>query len=357
MRVLVLGGTGAMGNHLVRLLSERGIETVVTTRSNRKAEEKITYIQGNALEIEFLKIILVDKWDAIIDFMVYSTTSFKERVHLLLTSTSQYVFLSSSRVYANSELPIKETSPRLLDVSEDSEFLSTDEYSLTKARQEDILKNSGLSNWTIIRPYITYSEDRLQLGVLEKEEWLYRAMKGRTIIFDESVKDKLTTLTYAYDVALTIKNIINIKNKSFGNIFQVACNFDKSLTWMKVLDIYTATLEKYLGKVPKVLFLDSTSFKKFRPEISYYQVSKDRQYDRRFNCCEISKIVEIDNFVLPEDGLKYCLEQFIENPHFKQIGWAAEALKDKYTGELTSLSEIRGIKSKINYVYYRFLKR
>ena len=67
---------------------------------------------------------------------------------------------------------------RLLDVSHDSIYLKTDEYALAKARQEDILRKSGKNNWTIIRPYITYSESRLQLGVLEKEAWLYRALKG-----------------------------------------------------------------------------------------------------------------------------------------------------------------------------------
>ena len=56
----------------------------------------------------------------------------------------------------------------------DEEYLKTDEYALSKARQEDILHRSGKNNWTVIRPYITYSEIRLQLGVLEKELWLYR---------------------------------------------------------------------------------------------------------------------------------------------------------------------------------------
>ena len=59
---------------------------------------------------------------------------------------------------------ITEESERLLDTSIDQDFLSTDEYSLTKARQEDILQSSKQKNWTIIRPYITYGTSRLQLG-------------------------------------------------------------------------------------------------------------------------------------------------------------------------------------------------
>lgn len=51
--------------------------------------------------------------------------------------------MSSSRVYADSQTPITENSPRLLDVYKEEEYLKTDEYALSKARQEDILHRSG----------------------------------------------------------------------------------------------------------------------------------------------------------------------------------------------------------------------
>ena len=220
MKVLVLGGTGAIGNHLVRLLSGSGIETYITSRKYRNSEGNVHYFQGNAHDLRFLENILKKDWDVIVDFMVYTTISFKERVGALLNATKQYVFLSSARVYADCATPIHENSPRLLDVSQDKRFLSTDEYSLAKARQEDILRNTGENNWTIIRPYITYSENRLQLGVLEKEEWLYRALHGRTIVFSEDINSKATTLTYGLDVANGIMAVIG-NHSTFGEVFNV----------------------------------------------------------------------------------------------------------------------------------------
>ena len=352
MRVLVLGGTGAMGNHLVKLLSDKGIETVVTTRSNRKAEEKIKYVQGNALEIEFLKTMLVDKWDAIIDFMVYSTKGFKERVNLLLASTSQYVFLSSARVYADTTLPIKETSPRLLDVTEDGEFLSTDEYSLTKARQEDILRNSGYSNWTIIRPYITYSEDRLQLGVLEKEDWLYRALHGRTIVFSENINSRKTTLTYGQDVAKGILAIIG-NSSAMGEAFHITV--DNSIRWNEVLSIYLDVLEKHLGIRPKVVLKDLEHFINSHP--ASYQIKYDRLFNREFDNSKINTFFDTSKFVSTRDGVKNSLEKFLEKPDFRSINWRTEALKDRVTKEITPLHEIGGIKQKIKYIVYRFIKK
>ncbi|MFW5804660.1 MAG: NAD-dependent epimerase/dehydratase family protein [bacterium] len=235
MKVLVLGGTGAMGIHLVKLLATNEINTFVTTRKKIKSEKNLTYIQGNAKETSFIKKLLQERWDAIIDFMVYKTNEFEEQASLLLNATNQYIFLSSSRVYANSENPIDENSPRLLDVSDDKVFLETDEYSLTKARQENILINSGLKNWTIIRPYITYSENRLQLGVLEKEQWLYRALKGRTIVFSKDMISKQTTLTYGEDVSKGIFSLIG-NNDALANTFHITTN--KSQTWGEILKTY-----------------------------------------------------------------------------------------------------------------------
>ena len=92
--------------------------------------------------------------------------------------------------------PITENSPRLLDVVHDIEYLKTDEYALSKARQEDILRKNRNNNWTIIRPYITYSGQRLQLGIYEKEQWLYRALQNKPIVFPEELRNNLTTLTW-----------------------------------------------------------------------------------------------------------------------------------------------------------------
>ncbi|WP_429885676.1 NAD-dependent epimerase/dehydratase family protein, partial [Geoalkalibacter halelectricus] len=218
--ILVLGGTGAMGSHLVQLLAERGDKVSVTTRSSQGPSADIEYIQGNAREDSFLDPILARKWDAIVDFMVYTTPDFERRASKLLASTNQYLFLSSARVYAESTEPIGEDSPRLLDICVDSKFLATDEYALAKARQENILKQSGRHNWTIIRPYITYGEQRLQLGVLEKEGWLYRALQGRTIVFSKDIVGKLSTLTYGLDVAAAIAALIG-NTRALGEAYQI----------------------------------------------------------------------------------------------------------------------------------------
>lgn len=349
MKVLVLGGTGAMGMHLVELLSNNNIETFVTSRKERQSDGKVKYIKGNALDITFLQTILQEHWDAIVDFMVYTTPSFKERLNLLLDATSQYVFLSTARVYADSEQPITESSSRLLDVSIDKEFLSTDEYSLTKARQENLLRNSNRKNWTIIRPYITYSEKRLQLGVLEKEKWLYRALRGRTIVFSDDINSKLTTLTYGLDVSNGIMAVIG-DSKTLTETFHITK--EASDTWNDVLTIYLEVLEKHLGYKPKVLFQNLDEFSVWNT--GKYQIIYDRLFNRQFETSKIAKFVDVENFTKMEVGLKNCLEEFLKNPEFEYINWKAEALKDRQSKERTSLTEIQGLKQKMRYLKTRY---
>ena len=62
----------------------------------------------------------------------------------------------------------------LAEVSEDSNFVNhyPYEYAIAKAKMENLLKKPSKKNWTIIRPYITFNDNRLQLGTLEKEMWL-----------------------------------------------------------------------------------------------------------------------------------------------------------------------------------------
>lgn len=348
MNVLMLGGTGAMGVHLAELLANEGRSVYVTTRSPRQSQLKINYIQGNAQDNLFLSEVLNKRWDVIVDFMVYTTDIFKSRINLLLAATDQYIYISSSRVYANSDSPITEDSPRLLDVSLDKEFLSTDEYSLSKARQENLLFDSNLKNWTIIRPYITYSDERLQLGVLEKEAWLYRALHKRPIVFSGDINTKVTTLTYGLDVAKGISAIIG-KNNALGEAFHITSS--KSMYWGEALDVYVNVLEEYLGERPKVVLQKLDDFNTWHT--AKYQIEYDRLYNRRFDNSKIEKYIDTSKFVDSATGLKVCLENFLRSPQFLKIDLRTEAIKDKQLGVRASLMEWPSVKQNVKYFILR----
>lgn len=347
MRILLLGGTGAMGVHLASLLAERGEEIFVTTRSKRKSNhDSIHYIQGNAHELNFLNGLLKNQtWDAIVDFMVYNTIELQARASILLQATRQYVFISSARVYADPESGlITENTPRLLDVVKDKEYLATDEYALTKARQENILMSSGFNNWTIVRPYITFSEQRLQLGVLEKEDWLYRVIHGRSIVFSEDIASKYTTMTYGLDVAYGIAGLLG-KNEALGEAYHITAS--DCYTWNQILNIYMDAIEKATGIRPKVVFTKRAINLKFKR--LQYQVKYCRLFNRRFDNSKILSVVPDLFFTDVRQSLQACCLDLIKTSNFQEISSFSHALMDKASGEFTSMNEWRGLEKKIKY--------
>lgn len=200
-KVLVMGGTGAMGQYLVPKLAQRDYQVDVVSLDLLPDEKNIHYIQSNIMDDQVLEKQLAEGYDGIIDFMVYPTEHFKVRHKLLLNNTDHYIFLSSYRVFADSKEPITEESAQLLDVSSDEEYLASDDYSLRKCRGEDILEQSGYDNWTIIRPAITYSKKRAQLVTLELQHILAALREKRPILLPESAKNVNATMTWAGDVA------------------------------------------------------------------------------------------------------------------------------------------------------------
>jgi len=348
--ILILGGTGAMGKPLVDILAEKkDAHICVTTRSKRENKGNIKYIVGNARDDEFMKHILKSNdWDVIIDFMAYSTKEFERRYESFLENCKQYVFISSCRVYAKSDAPITEKTDRLLDVCKDAAYLNTDEYALSKARQENLLFESEKKNFTIIRPSITYNSHRLQLGVLEKEHWLYRAMHGRTIVFSKDIADKLTAMTTGYDVALAIANVIG-EETALGEVFHITS--PNSYKWSDVLKIYIDVLEECTGKKQKVLFTEKSTC--FNVGWNMYQIIYCRYFNRTFDNSKISEYYDARKFQELRSGIRQCLSEFLSNPHFGNIMWDLEAVNDKVCKEWTPLREIHEKKNKVIYLCYR----
>ena len=151
-------------------------------RQKENTSPNISYFQADAKDCDTLRAILRNNYDAIVDFLLYSTIQFLDRYRILLSNTNHYIYLSSYRVFAGSDTPINEDSAQLLDISDNKRFLATDDYALAKARQEDILENSRFRNWTIVRPAITYSKLRYQLVTLEANTVVARAFKKRPVV-------------------------------------------------------------------------------------------------------------------------------------------------------------------------------
>lgn len=272
-KALVLGGTGAMGVYLVPELATMGYEvTVVSLDDSPFSHPQISHIKGNAKDANFLTVILTQRFDAIVDFMIYFTEEFRQRFDLLLQNTGHYIFLSTYRVYSGG-FPITETTPRLLDVSKDKDFLATEDYALYKARQEDILQNSNYNNWTIIRPSITYSKYRYQLVTLEAPVVVARAMKGLPIVLPREALPVQATMTWAGDVAKLVSRLL-FNPRAYRECFTPATA--EHCTWGEIAEYYKENigLEYVAADTDDYLKIMGSSAG------ARYQLAYDRLFDR-----------------------------------------------------------------------------
>lgn len=237
-KVLVIGATGAMGRFTVPHLVDLGCEvTGMGLEETFDWGVDAKYIQGDAFDREYMTGILAEKYDGIINYMCYidDKNDFRDWYRLFLDNTDHYIFLSSCRVYADEEVPVKESSPRLLDVSKDPELLVSHDYCIYKARAEDVLFTSGYRNYTIVRPATTFSEMRFQLVTLEATHTVGRARKGKKVVLPIQAKDKPATLSWGKDVAQQIAHLL-FKEEAMQQVFNV-CSAE-SRTWGEIADYY-----------------------------------------------------------------------------------------------------------------------
>lgn len=280
--VLLLGGTGAIGDYLRGQLAADGFRVIVTSRQIRAPEPNVHFLVGNARDVPFLQNVLKnEKPDAVVDFLTYSTPEFAARRDILLNGTGHYLFLSSYRVYA--DVPcLFENSPRLLDTINDPAYLATDEYALCKARGENLLHEGRSRNWTILRPSITYSKNRFQLGCLEAYTFLWRHARKLPSAIPSSMLDKETTLTWAGDTAKMISRLV-CNDAALGETFNISTSEHRS--WRYVADTYKSAIGLEICDIPLSEYANATGKAK-----TYY----DRMFNRILDNSKILAATGLD---------------------------------------------------------------
>ncbi len=307
-KILVPGGTGAMGVYLVPELLKLGYRVDVLSLDDIESDDpNLRYIQGNAMDYDYIAELLKNDYDAVVDFMLYNHKSlFEKFLPLYLKNCKHYLYLSSYRVYANSEHPIKETSPRIYDLPRDAGFVDEYEYSIYKAEGEEFLKASGFTNWTIIRPAITYSKRRFQLITMEMNLVVRRMLEGKRVILPESAMNAQATMSWAGDVAKMISHLV-LNEKAYCEAYSVSTS--EHNTWGEVAKIY-----ERIGGLKTLVVSDEEFLNVIAPGSPYarQQLFYDRCFDRIMDNSKILDIcgMEQEELMPLEKGLEMELAAF-----------------------------------------------
>lgn len=303
-RILVIGATGAMGQYLVPELVKRGclIDAIA-------AEDKVSDLPG----VRYFKINAHDRiammqfyadriYDGIVDFMIYGSGTLPYALPMHLSKTAHYIYLSSYRVYDGLDIPVTENARRLIDNPALPLLTNSDDYSIAKARGENILRGIGQKNWTIIRPAITYSLMRYQLVTLEAPDTVGRAFAGKKVVLPEQARNVQATMTWAGDVAAMIASLV-LDDKTLGETYSV-CTAEHR-TWAEVADYYKDICDL------QAVWVDQEDYNRMRAADPWdcgarWQLMYDRLFDRIMDNSKILAVTGMKQSELKSlyDGLK-----------------------------------------------------
>lgn len=311
-KIMLLGGSGALGSYLTPELLKMGYKVHVVSLDKLESDNpNLTYETANVKDDTWLAEALKGDYDAVVDFMIYATKEFAPRCELLLKSTRHYVFLSSYRVYADAKGVITENSPRLLDtVTDDPDFLATDDYSLAKARQEDIIQASGYHNFTILRPAPTFSSRKYQLISMEANSFINRALEHRPVVLPEPAMHKQATMNWSGDVAKMISRLI-LNPKAFGETYTVATA--EHHTWGEIADYYRELIGMEYMTTDIDTFLDIFDR---HTDWGRWRLMYDRMYDRVIDNSKILRDTGLSqsDFVPLKEALRMELATLPKDP-------------------------------------------
>ena len=305
-KVLLIGGGGTLGTYTAQELLKQGHSVdIICLEDKTSDDENIKFHKGKA-NLDYLSEYLKDKmYDGIVNFIHYRDIEEYPPVHSLLTvHTKHLIVLSSYRVYADEQHPVIETSPMLLDVSTDKEFLETEKYAISKAKLEKYLNSECKGqNWTVVRPVISFSKLRFDLVTYYGHDLLKKIRNGEIIPLPIDAKNLTAGLDWAGNSGKLIANLL-FKEETFGEAYTVSSA--QNLTWGEVAELYTEIMGAKFSWVTLEEYLKATN------NFNYYALIYDRLFDRTIDNSKILAATGLDNnaFLSIEDGLKTELELY-----------------------------------------------
>ena len=186
--ILILGGTGFIGPHMVREALRRGHTVSLFNRgkSNNTLFPDLKLYKGD--RDGGLDVLKGNKWDAVIDNSGYVPRHVEDSARALKDVSSQYLYISTIATYANLTVPTDENSPLAKIDDETIEEVTGETYGPLKALCEKrAAAQIDADKLTILRPtYICGPGDSTDRFTY----WPVRTARGGDMLWPGSRTDK-----------------------------------------------------------------------------------------------------------------------------------------------------------------------
>jgi UDP-glucose 4-epimerase len=295
-KVLVSGGAGYIGSHVVKLLGEKGFDVLVydnLSTGNRSSVLSGKLVEGDMLDIDSLRSVMSDfRPDAVMHFaakivvpesvkfpMKYYTNNVLGTLNVLRAmkefDVNKFIFSSTAAVYGEpEEMPINETMS----------FAPINPYGKSKAIVEEVLKDCSMSEglkYIALRYFnVAGADPEGELGETKKDATHLITMCVRTAagkrdklsIFgtDYPTSDGTCVRDYIHVMDLADAHILALEHLLSGgesNVFN--CGYGKGYSVQEVVteaknatgvDFAVEYTERRAGDPPE-LVADSTKIK------------------------------------------------------------------------------------------------
>ena len=303
-KVLLIGGGGTLGVYTAKELIRLGHSVDVICLEDKISDNKNLVFYKGLANLEYLTEFLKDKvYDGIVNFIHYPEVEEYPPIHkVLISHTKHLIVLSSYRVYADEQHPIVETSPMLIDVSDDKEFIDTEKYAISKAKLEKYLNSECKGqNWTVVRPVISFSKIRFDLVTYMGHDLIEKANKNEIIPLPIEAKNLTAGIDWSGNSGKLIANLL-FKDETFGEAYTVSSA--QNLKWCELAELYTELLGANFEWVSLDEYLNKTN------NFNYYALIYDRLFDRQIDNRKILKVTGFkpEDFISVKEGLKIELE-------------------------------------------------
>lgn len=198
MRVLFLGGAGMIGSAVAAEAVSRGADVTIVTRSEprRPVPPGVRALRADVRDAAQLREAIAgdDDYDAVVNWVGYVPDDVRDHPRLFAGSVGQYVFISTTSVYARPvpQLPVTESTPRRQPL-----FGYARDKIACELLLEDAYRSIGFP-LTIVRPGHTY--DRTVVPVLSGWTAIERMRTGRPVVVHGD-GTSLWTLMHSSDFA------------------------------------------------------------------------------------------------------------------------------------------------------------
>lgn len=240
-RILVLGGTGFIGRHLVESLLDAGHAVSVLSRgaTSTVMPDRVEYLFGNRDEgMPGLRALGVQHWDACVDLSGYTPTQVHASASILRDRVGRYVYMSAVSVYGDpSHGPVAESFARVGPAELSETDVNATSYGPLKVACEDLLQPMYADRCTILRPQIVVGPFD---GAARLATWVARAAKGNDMLAPGDGADFLQFIDVR-DVARFTRTTIE---RNIAGTFNLAGH---RITWAHFLALIGARLPVWVS--------------------------------------------------------------------------------------------------------------